>query len=64
MQVTQALIRHWQQITAEIATVDGERTHAWAQLGDRVGIIDCGTRVLLIDSNFRELGEELRGAVA
>ena len=48
MRVTQALLRNRQQIPDQIATVDGERRHTWAQLVERVARLASGLQTLRV----------------
>ena len=48
MRVTQPLLRNRQQIPAQIATVDGERRHTWAQLVERVARLAGGLQALRV----------------
>ena len=53
MRVTQPLQRNLQQIPDEIATVDGERRHTWAELVDRVARLAGGLRALGVEPGDR-----------
>ena len=46
MRVTQPLLRNTQQIPDQIATIDGERRHTWAQLVERIARLAGGLRQL------------------
>ena len=48
MRVTQPLLRNRQQIPDQIATVDGERRHTWAQLVERVARLADGLQALRV----------------
>ncbi len=53
MRVTQPLQRNLQQIPNQIATIDGERQHTWAELVDRIARLAGGLRRLGLTSGDR-----------
>ncbi|MEX2480262.1 MAG: long-chain-fatty-acid--CoA ligase [Gammaproteobacteria bacterium] len=53
MRVTQPLQRNLQQLPNEIATVDGERCHTWAELVDRVARLAGALQALGVEPGDR-----------
>jgi long-chain acyl-CoA synthetase len=53
MRVTQPLHRNLQQIPDQVATVDGDRTHTWAQFVDRVARLAGGLTSVGVKSGDR-----------